>query len=182
MPIRFRRLEVPEIILIEPAAFEDERGSFMETYKASDFAAAGIPDRFVQDNHARSVRGVLRGLHYQKKAQAQSKLVRAATGEIFDVAVDIRRQSATFGRWVGVRLSAANRLMLYIPVGFAHGYCVISNTADVIYKVTAEYDPEKERGIIWSDPDLAIAWPIRQPRLSSRDAQLPSLRAADNDF
>lgn len=154
----------------------------METYKASDFAPARLPEHFVQDNHSRSRRGVLRGLHYQKKANAQGKLVRAATGEIFDVAVDIRRRSPTFGRWVGTRLSAANRLMLYVPSGFAHGFCVLSDTADVIYKATAEYDPDQERGIIWNDPDLSIAWPVTHPLVSARDTQLPSLRTADNDF
>lgn len=182
MPFRFQRQELADVILIEPIAFGDERGLFMETYKASDFAVAGIPDHFVQDNHSRSTQGVLRGLHYQKKSSAQGKLVRAATGEIFDVAVDIRRQSPTFGRWVGVRLSAANRLMLYIPPGFAHGFCVLSDTADIIYRATAEYDPAHERGIIWNDPDLSIVWPVRQPLLSPRDAQLPALRVADNDF
>ena len=182
MPFRFQRLELPDIMVIEPTAFEDDRGMFMETYRASEFVAAGIREPFAQDNHARSRRGVLRGLHYQMTARGQGKLVRVASGEIYDVAVDIRRRSRTFGRWAAVRLSAANRLMVYVPPGFAHGYCVVSDTADVIYKTTAEYDPAQERGIIWNDPELAIAWPVTQPHLSARDAALPTLRAADNDF
>jgi len=182
MPFQFRRMEVPDVVLVEPLVFEDERGFFMETFKASDFAQGGISGPFVQDNHAQSVHDVLRGLHYQKRAKAQGKLVRVVTGEVFDVAVDVRRGSGTFGRWVGVRLSAANRLMLYVPPGFAHGYCILSDVADVIYKTTAEYDPSLERGINWSDPDLAIAWPVAHPHLSARDAELPRLRDADNDF
>ena len=182
VPFRFQRLELPDIIVIEPTVFEDDRGMFMEVYRASDFLRAGIEEPFVQENHVRSVRGVLRGLHYQKRPAAQGKLLRVASGEIYDVAVDIRRQSPTFGRWVSIRLSADNRLMVYVPLGFAHGYCVLSDIADVIYNTTAEYDPAQDRGILWNDPELAIAWPISRPRLSARDAALPPLRAADNDF
>src|SRR3990172_11575630 len=136
MPFRFKRMKVFDVVLVEPLVLEDGRGFFMETFKASDFARGGISSPFVQDNHARSGHRVLRGLHYQKRAKAQGKLVRVTTGEIFDVAVDVRRRSATFGHWVGVRLSAANRLMLYVPPGFAHGYCVLSDVADVMYKTT----------------------------------------------
>ena len=182
MPFRFKRMKVSDVVLVEPLVLEDGRGFFMETFKASDFARGGISSPFVQDNHARSGHRVLRGLHYQKRAKAQGKLVRVTTGEIFDVAVDVRRRSATFGHWVGVRLSAANRLMLYVPPGFAHGYCVLSDVADVMYKTTVEYVPSLERGINWSDPDLAITWPITRPHLSVRDAELPRLRDADNDF
>lgn len=183
MPFRFQRLpELPEVVLVEPEVFEDERGLFMETFKASVFSDAGVPARFVQDNHACSSFGVLRGLHYQVAPKAQGKLVRTVCGEIFDVAADIRRSSPTFGRWVAARLTAANRLMLYVPPGFAHGYCVLSETAEVLYKTTHEYDPRLERGVIWNDPQLAIAWPIERPRLSPRDATLPLLADAASDF
>jgi dTDP-4-dehydrorhamnose 3,5-epimerase len=182
MPFRFTKLSVPEVILVECQVFGDERGVFMETYKASAFAEAGITVTFAQDNYARSQRGVLRGLHYQKSAAAQGKLIRVVSGEIFDVAVDIRRHSPTFRQWAGVRLSARNGQMLYVPPGFAHGYCVLSEVAEVTYKVTAEYEPSLERGVIWNDPDLAIDWPVDRPLLSARDGALPPLRAADNDF
>lgn len=182
MPFRFRRLEIPEIILVEPKIFGDDRGFFMETYKRSEFAANGIADTFVQDNHAHSVRGVLRGLHYQKDPQAQAKLVTVVWGEIFDVAVDIRQGSSTYGHWVGEVLSAENGRMLYIPAGFAHGYCVLSDVADLVYKASAEYAPDLERGILWNDPEIGIGWPITDPILSPRDEQLPPLRDADNNF
>ena len=182
MPFQFKRLEIPEVILIEPKVFQDERGFFMETYKYSDFAAFGIAERFVQDNHSRSVKGVLRGLHYQNPPHAQGKLIRVVVGEIFDVAVDIRKGSPTYGKWVGVKLSAENRRMLYIPPGFAHGFCVLSDVAEVVYKVTAEYAPECEAGIIWNDPGIGIEWPIKHPIISSKDAQWPTLREAVNGF
>lgn len=182
MPFRVRQLDIRDVLLIEPQVFEDERGFFIETYKYSDFADFGIREVFVQDNHSRSRRAVLRGLHFQKKAKAHGKLVSAFTGEVFDVAVDIRRGSPTFGRWVAARLSAENRQMLYIPPGFAHGFCVLSDAADVVYKLTAEYAPEEERGIIWNDRDLGIEWPVITPLVSPRDAALPPLGAADNDF
>lgn len=182
MSFRFKELEIPEVILVEADAFEDYRGYFMEAYKRSEFEANGIPNVFVQDNYSHSIKGVLRGLHYQKHPKAQGKLVCIIRGEIFDVAVDIRRGSPTYGKWVGVVLSAKNHQMLYVPVGFAHGFCVLSDEADVVYKVTAEYAPELERGIIWSDPELNVLWPIRNPILSPKDAQLPCLREADNNF
>jgi dTDP-4-dehydrorhamnose 3,5-epimerase len=182
MPFHFKRLGIPEVILIEPRVFHDERGFFMESYKYSEFAAFGIAERFVQDNHSRSVMGVLRGLHYQNPPKAQGKLVRAVVGEIFDVAVDIRRGSPTYGRWVGVKLSAENKRMLYIPPGFAHGFCVLSDVAEVVYKATAEYAPECEAGIIWDDPEIGIEWPIENPIISPRDLQWPPLREAKNGF
>lgn len=182
MPFRFSALEIPEVILIEATAFEDPRGCFVETYKRSEFLNAGIRDVFVQDNYSSSAQGVLRGLHYQKIPKAQGKLVAVITGEIFDVAVDIRRGSPTFGRWASATLSAKARRMLYVPAGFAHGFCVLSDRADVVYKATAEYAPDLDRGILWNDPELQIAWPVQTPNLSSRDARLPPFRDADNNF
>jgi len=182
MPFSFMRLEIADVILIEPRVFRDERGFFMESYKHSEFAAFGINERFVQDNHSRSRRGVLRGLHYQNPPRAQGKLVRAVSGEIFDVAVDIRRGSPTYGRWVGVNLSEENMRMLYIPPGFAHGFMTLSDVADLIYKTTAEYSPDHEAGIIWNDPDIGIEWPMPEPVLSPRDAGWPGLGDAVNAF
>lgn len=182
MAFRFTPLAIPDVVLVEPTVSNDPRGWFIETYKASEFAHAGITMPFVQDNHSRSEHGVLRGLHYQKRACAQGKLIRVVAGEVFDVAVDIRRSSPTFGRWVSAPLSAVNRRMLFVPPGFAHGFCVMSNVAEVLYKVTAEYAPDQERGVAWNDPALGISWPIAAPALSARDAELPFLRDADNDF
>jgi dTDP-4-dehydrorhamnose 3,5-epimerase len=164
------------VVVIEPRVFEDDRGFFMEIFNAADFAAAGLPSEFVQDNHSRSTRGVLRGLHYQYP-QWQGKLVRAIQGEIFDVAVDIRRTSPGFGRWYGIRLSASNRRQLYIPAGFAHGFCVLSDTADVIYKCTTAYKPADDAAIRWDDPDIGIEWPVSAPAVSDKDARGKSLRS-----
>jgi dTDP-4-dehydrorhamnose 3,5-epimerase len=183
MPFKsFTRLHLPEVVLVEPRVFGDDRGFFLESYKASDFTAAGIPESFVQSNHSHSSRGVLRGLHYQKEPRAQGKLVMAVRGAIFDVAVDIRRGSPTYGQWVGEELSESNHRLLYIPPGFAHGFCVLSEYADVLYQVTAEYSAEHDRGIRWDDPALDIAWPIDSPRLSPKDAAQPLLAEADNNF
>jgi dTDP-4-dehydrorhamnose 3,5-epimerase len=182
MPFRFERLEIPEVILVEAVAFEDARGFFMETYNWFAFKAIGIPETFVQDNYSYSVCDVLRGLHYQKLPKAQGKLVGVIRGEIFDVAVDIRQGSPTYGHWVGVRLSAKDRRLLYVPVGFAHGFCVLSAEADVVYKVTGEYAPELDRGILWSDPEIGIRWPLENPILSEKDAHLPFLKEADHNF
>lgn len=182
MPFRFTRLAIPEVILVEAQSFGDHRGFFMETYKRSAFEANGIPELFVQDNFSHSVQGVLRGLHYQKHPHAQGKLVMALHGTIFDVAVDIRMGSPTYGQWVGTELSAQNCRMLYIPEGFAHGFCVLSETATFTYKVTSEYASEADRGIRWDDPAIGIDWPIAEPLLSAKDAQLPLLREADNNF
>ncbi len=182
MPFTFTPLAVSDVLLIEPHVFGDERGFFLETYKHSAFASAGIPRHFVQINHSRSVRNVLRGLHYQKAPAAQGKLVMVMNGAIFDVAVDIRKGSPTYGQWVGEKLSADNHRLLYIPPGFAHGFCVLSEMADVLYQVTAEYSPDHDSGILWNDPDIGIEWPITHPQLSAKDGQQPRLRAADNNF
>jgi dTDP-4-dehydrorhamnose 3,5-epimerase len=182
MAFTFQQLEIPEVILIEAQALADGRGFFVERYKRSDFSANGIDDTFVQDNYSHSLRGVLRGLHYQKHPKAQAKLVTVLKGEIFDVAVDIRRGSPTYGRWVGKTLAAKDCHLLYIPVGFAHGFCVLSEQADVLYKVTEEYAPELDRGVIWNDPDIGIRWPIDAPKISLKDAKLPSLESSGSDF
>ena len=182
MPFSFRNLEIPEVILVEPKVFEDERGFVMETYKMPDFVVSGIKGNFVQDNHSRSSKGVLRGLHYQNPPFAQGKLVRAVRGEIFDVAVDIRKGSPTYGKWVGAILSEENKHMLYIPEGFAHGFCVLSEIAEVMYKSTNVYSPEAETGIIWNDRDLNIDWPIKEPILSAKDKKWPTLKDADVKF
>lgn len=166
--MQFHQTELPGVILVEPKVFADERGFFMETYHQPRFAAAGIDLPFVQDNHSRSRRGVLRGLHYQL-GHPQGKLVRAVQGEIFDVAVDARRSSPTFGKWVGVLLSDANRRQLWVPPGFAHGFCVVSETAEVLYKTTDVYHPEDERTVIWNDPDIGVAWPVTDPIVSGKD-------------
>ena len=169
--MQFKPTAFPDVILIEPRVFGDERGFFMETYQSERFAAAGIPARFVQDNHAGSRRGSLRGLHYQI-CQAQGKLLRVVVGEIYDVMVDLRRSSTTFGKWQGFYLSAENRHQVWIPAGYAHGYYVVSEWAELVYKATDYYAPEWERTLLWNDPDLAISWPIpqdKQPILSAKD-------------
>jgi dTDP-4-dehydrorhamnose 3,5-epimerase len=181
MPFQFHKLETSEVVLVQVSGQPDARGFFRETYRQAEFAAHGIP-AFVQDNHSRSTRGVLRGLHYQKHPGAQGKFLIVTRGEIFDVAVDIRKGSPTYARWVAQTLSAENGRMLYVPPGFAHGICVLSESADLVYKVTAEYAPELERGVIWNDPDICVGWPLDKPTLSPRDAQLPLLRDADNNF
>ncbi|MEW6214253.1 MAG: dTDP-4-dehydrorhamnose 3,5-epimerase [Nitrospirota bacterium] len=182
MSFSFKRLLIPEIILIEPVVFADGRGFFIETYKYSEFAKAGIKEYFVQDNHSKSVKGVLRGLHYQKNPKAQGKLIRSLRGRIFDVAIDIRKGSPTYGKWVSIELSGENNQMLYIPSGFAHGFLVLSNIAEIIYKCTEEYSPENDKGIIWNDPDINIDWPVENPILSEKDRGLPRLIDADNNF
>lgn len=182
MGFEFQRMGIPDVVLIQSHGFEDPRGLFMECYRRSAFSAHGIHDAFVQDNYSHSLRGVLRGLHYQKHPQAQAKLVTVLRGEIFDVAVDIRKGSPTYGRWVGKIISARRGCLLYIPVGFAHGFCVLSAEADVVYKVTAEYAPELDRGIIWNDAAIDIRWPIDHPTISPKDAELPCLESSDNDF
>jgi len=182
VPFDFRQMDIPGLVLIEPKVFGDDRGFFLEIYKHSEFINAGVVEHFVQDNFSRSAKGVLRGLHYQKDPRAQGKLVRCMKGSIFDVAVDIRKGSPTYARWVGQELSERNNLMLYVPAGFAHGFLTLSETAEVLYKCTAEYSPADDRGIIWSDPDINIAWGAKAPLLSAKDGLLPLLRAADNDF
>jgi dTDP-4-dehydrorhamnose 3,5-epimerase len=182
MPFAFKNLLIPEIILVEMKVFADDRGFFMETYKHSEFANHGIKEYFVQDNHSRSSKNVLRGLHYQKNPKAQGKLVRCIAGRIFDVAVDIRKGSPTYGKWVGAELSSENNYMLYIPPGFAHGFVVLSDFAEILYKCTEEYSAENDRGIIWNDPDIKIKWPTESPILSEKDQKNPLLKDADNNF
>ncbi|MDE1843650.1 MAG: dTDP-4-dehydrorhamnose 3,5-epimerase [Thaumarchaeota archaeon] len=182
MPFKFKRLDIPDVILVDAQSFADERGFFMESYKESIFTVNGVKARFVQDNYSHSIKGVLRGLHYQKDPKAQAKLVMAITGEIFDVAVDIRKGSPTYGKWVGEVLSDTNHRMLYVPEGFAHGFCVTSDKADVLYKVSSEYSPDHEKGILWNDPDLSIKWPTSNPIMTKKDLELPNLKNADNNF
>lgn len=182
MPFEFKRLAIPEIILIIPKRFVDSRGFFMEFYKRSEFNNAGIMEEFVQDNHSRSVKNVLRGLHYQLKPESQGKLVRCIRGRIYDVAVDIRLGSPTYKKWVMIELTDENNFMLYIPSGFAHGFLVMSEDAEIIYKCTKEYSPKCERGIIWNDPDIGIDWPVKTPIISDRDKNLPFLKDAEINF
>ena len=172
---------LPDVLIVEPDLFGDDRGFFFESYSQRRYIEQGIDADFVQDNHSRSIKGTLRGLHYQAHP-GQAKLVRVALGEVYDVAVDIRHGSPTFGQWVGVTLSAENKRQLYIPVGFAHGFCVVSDVADFLYKVSSYYDPAQERGIAWDDPDLAINWPVETPILSARDQVHPRWCEAPTDF
>lgn len=174
MGFEFRPLAIPDVLLIEPQVWRDERGFFCETYREAPFRDQEIGP-FVQENHSFSRQGVLRGLHYQVRPAGQAKLVTVAAGLIFDVAVDVRPSSATWGQWVGVTLSDANPQWVYIPEGFAHGFCVLSPEAHVTYKVSAYYDPALERGLRWDDPDLGISWPIDAPLVSAKDQRLPSL-------
>lgn len=172
--------EIPDVLIIEPKVFGDERGFFYESFNAKRFAeATGCDVDFVQDNHSRSGKGVLRGLHYQIQ-QPQGKLVRVAVGEVWDVAVDIRKGSPTFGKWVGVSLSATNHRQLWVPAGFAHGFVVVSDVAEFLYKTTDYYAPEHERCIRWNDPTLAIPWPLEgEPSLSGKDKQGLDLSQAE---
>jgi dTDP-4-dehydrorhamnose 3,5-epimerase len=182
MSWRFRELQIPGPVLIEGETFLDERGFFREIYKQSAFTTHGVAGRFVQDNYSRSKSGVLRGLHYQKNPKAQAKLVLVLRGAIFDVAVDLRKGSPFYGRSCHVRLAAEKFEMLFIPIGFAHGFCALSEETEVLYKVTAEYAPDLNRGVLWSDPELDIPWPTKTPTLSADDAGLPKLREADHNF
>jgi len=182
LPFLFKNLDIPEVILIEPKVFPDERGFFLESYKSSDFFNAGITENFVQDNHSKSKYGVLRGLHFQKNPKAQGKLVRCISGKIFDVAVDLRKNSPNYGKWVGEILSEENKKMLYIPKGFAHGFCVLSSDAEIIYKCTEEYFPEYDAGIMWNDKSIGIDWPITHPLISEKDYKLPTLKDSNVNF
>ena len=171
--MKFAATTIPDVIIIEPQVFGDQRGFFMETWRQDEFKEAGIPAEFIQDNHSSSSQGILRGLHYQVQ-QAQGKLVRVIKGEVFDVAVDLRLSSLSFGQWVGETLSADNKKMLWVPPGFAHGFYVTSPEAEFVYKCSDYYAPEHERAILWNDKDLNIDWPILQgtePRLSEKDSQ-----------
>jgi dTDP-4-dehydrorhamnose 3,5-epimerase len=182
VPFKFTRLDISGLVLVEPRSFDDGRGSFRETYKHSDFVQAGIPAHFVQDNYSRSVRNVLRGLHYQLDPKAQGKLVTCLRGSIFDIAADIRKGSPSYGRWIGRELTGENNLMLYVPAGFAHGFLTLSETAEVLYKCTDEYSPSHDRGIIWNDPQIDIAWGVDAPLLSDKDKRHPALKDAENNF
>ena len=179
--MEFEPTEIPDVVLIRPKVFGDARGFFLESWEERKFETGGIDARFVQDNHSRSARHTLRGLHYQIQ-RPQGKLVRVVTGTVFDVAVDIRRSSPTFGRWVGVTLSAENHHMLWVPPGFAHGFVVLSESADFLYRCTDFYAPQFERAIQWNDPDLQIKWPLPEgtrPVLSPKDAAAPRFRDAE---
>lgn len=173
--------DLPEVKIIEPAVFGDDRGFFLESWNAAAFAKAGLDLTFVQDNHSRSAKGVLRGLHYQRR-QPQGKLVRVARGAVFDVAVDIRPTSPNFGKWVGVTLSEANKRMLWVPPGFAHGFLTLEDGTDFLYKCTDFYRPDDEHSVIWSDPDIGIDWPFQNidaPLLSAKDGKAPRLADAE---
>lgn len=177
MPFDFEKLEISDIILVKPKVFGDNRGFFMESYKESDFIKAGITDKFIQDNHSKSTKGVLRGLHYQLRPFCQSKLVRCTKGKIFDVAVDIRKGSKTFSKWIGAELSEENKHMLYIPEGFAHGFLVLSDEAELLYKTNNEYSFENDRGLKWNDPEININWGIDfDPIISEKDKIQPNLK------
>jgi dTDP-4-dehydrorhamnose 3,5-epimerase len=180
--MEFEPTEIPDVVLIRPKVFGDARGFFLESWEERKFAAAGLDVKFVQDNHSRSARNILRGLHYQIQ-QPQGKLVRVVTGTVFDVAVDIRRSSPTFGRWVGATLSEDNHHMLWVPAGFAHGFLVLSESADFLYRCTDFWAPSHERAIQWNDPDLAIVWPLQQgvaPILSGKDAAARRFNEAEH--
>jgi dTDP-4-dehydrorhamnose 3,5-epimerase len=181
MEFRFEPLEIPEVILITHGIFKDERGFFLESFREEPFIQRGIP-RFVQDNHARSARRVLRGLHYQIRPAAIGKLVRCLRGRIFDVAVDIRKGSPTYAKWVGTELTDENCKMIFIPEGFAHAYCALTEECEVFYKTTGYYSPQHDRGIRWNDPALNIRWPVAELVLSAKDASAPLLKNADNNF
>jgi len=166
---------IPEVLVITPRVFHDPRGFFLESYNAETWRRAGIETTFVQDNHSKSTRGTLRGLHFQLPPAAQVKIVRVVRGAVWDVAVDIRVGSPTFGQWVGVELTADNFRQVYVPIGFAHGFCVLSDEAEILYKTSAVYSPAHERGIAWNEPQLAVDWPVTEPLLSDRDRHAGSL-------
>jgi dTDP-4-dehydrorhamnose 3,5-epimerase len=179
--MRVVETSLPGVVIVEPAVHKDARGFFLEVYHQEKFRAAGIDVRFLQENHSRSVKGTLRGLHWQWR-RPQAKLVRAIVGEIFDVAVDIRRGSPTFGRWMGAVLSAANFRQMFVPGGFAHGFCVLSDVAEVEYKCTDFYDPAGEAGIRWDDPAVGVEWPVRDPILSDKDTRHAPLLSERTDL
>jgi dTDP-4-dehydrorhamnose 3,5-epimerase len=179
--LEIRETALPGVLLVTPRVFRDERGFFLESFNEADFADAGLDARFVQDNHSRSVKGVLRGLHYQLH-HPQGKLVRVVRGKIFDVAADIRRGSPTFGKWVGVTLDDSEMSALWIPPGFAHGFCALSDGVDVFYKCTDFYAPTDERGVMWNDPRLGIKWPVPTPTVNLKDLSYPPLREDSPDL
>jgi dTDP-4-dehydrorhamnose 3,5-epimerase len=178
LPFEFKKLEIPEVILIQPKVFEDNRGYFMETFSITQFLDNNIKFDVIQENQIYSKKSVIRGLHYQRNPFSQAKLVRVIKGEIFDVAVDLRYSSPTFGKFISVKLSEYNKSVLYIPRGFAHGFQVLSDDAIVVYLVDNYYSPKDESGIIWNDPDIKIEWPIKNPILSEKDSHWPTLKDA----
>lgn len=179
--MRVTQMEIPGLLLFEPTVLSDHRGAFLEVYHEDRYRTAGIREQFVQDNYSRSVRHTIRGLHFQQP-QAQGKLVMALEGTVYDVVVDIRKGSPSFGRWYGVELSGDNLRQMYIPPGCAHGFCVTSATASFLYKCTAYYSPEYDRGVLWNDPALGIEWPISEPILSSKDQRLPTLSGMGSEL
>ncbi len=182
MPFEFEKQEIPDVILIKPRVFNDERGFFMETYKHSDFVANGIIQHFTQDNHSKSDKNILRGLHFQTNPKSQAKILRCLSGEIYDIAVDLRKNSPTYKKWVGVILSEENKYQLYIPEGFAHGFLVLSEEAEVAYKASNEYSPKHDAGIRWNDPQISIDWRIKNPLVSEKDRNLPFLKDIEINF
>ena len=182
MPFQFKKLNIPDLVVVTPNIFRDDRGFFSEIFKSVEFEENGIKDRWIQVNHSQSKKNVLRGLHYQKNPAAQAKLIRVIAGKIFDVAIDMRKGSPSFGRWAGLELSSQSAQLLYIPVGFAHGFCVLSEMAEVEYFASQLYSPQEERGVRFDDPALGISWPIKHPIVSKKDAGLPVLKEADCNF
>ena len=184
MPFIFEKTFIDNLLIITPKIFSDNRGFFYETFKQSDFERAGIKEKFVQDNHSFSVKGTIRGLHFQKKPFAQGKLVRCTKGLVWDVAVDLRKNSETFGKYFSIELSEENKQMLYVPPEFAHGFLTLSDTAEFLYKCTEEYSPEADGGIIWNDPEIGIRWPIDKKDIiiSEKDALLPLLSQIKKDI
>jgi dTDP-4-dehydrorhamnose 3,5-epimerase len=181
--MKFTETRLSGVWIIEPVVHEDGRGFFLESFAEREMEEHGLPSNFVQDNHARSrAVGVVRGLHFQKPPMSQTKLVRVVRGEVFDVAVDLRRQSKTFRKWQGFTLSEANKRMLYIPQGFAHGYCTLSADTEFLYKVDSYYSPAHDAGIRWNDPSLGIAWPVENPVVSDKDSRLPLLGEIETPF
>ena len=182
MALSFERLEIPDVVLIESELLGDDRGFFTDIYAASEFKENGVPCAFVQSSYTKSKKNVLRGLHYQAPPHAQGKLVRVVSGRVFDVAVDLRRSSKYFGRWVSAELSEENGRMLWVPEGFAHGFLALEDDTRVLYKFTTEYSKESGRGIIWDDPDIGIEWPVEHPYLSPKDSIWLTLDKAGIDF
>ncbi|MEI6127129.1 MAG: dTDP-4-dehydrorhamnose 3,5-epimerase [Pseudomonadota bacterium] len=181
MPLKITKTALPGVVIIKPDVLRDNRGFFMEVYHQKKYADTGLNRTFVQDNYSHSSKGILRGLHFQLK-YPQGKLVYVVKGEIFDVAVDIRKGSPTFGRWIGEVLSEENNYQIFIPEGFAHGFCVISETADIIYKCTDFYHPDDDRGVLWSDEQIGITWPFRNPTVSDKDSRHPMLHTMPDDL
>jgi dTDP-4-dehydrorhamnose 3,5-epimerase len=179
MPFLFKLLSIPGVILVEPKVFPDDRGYFLETFKSSDFLANNIPNKFVQDNLSFSRKNVIRGMHFQNKPKEQGKLVSVIKGRVLDVAVDIRRESPTFMKWIAVELNDSQHAMLYIPEGLAHGFLSLTEGVHLLYKCTKEYDPKLDSGFRWDDPDIGIKWPVNNPVISEKDRQLPYLKQLD---